>query len=138
MRLAHRVRALDPSTDRCVTVSYGKVAGSAKQWEYQQSALYTISARKRDGRPTWRYRRHLGIARRSPRLAQRDCQEWADRYGCGVIDGVRHGRGVTVEGGWDRRAFSTASTPSGSWTGLLMRSIAFGAEDSRLQTAWGN
>ena len=71
---------------QCVTVSYGQVRGAARGYRYWQPALYESSP---DGLK-WRYVQHLGTARRSERLAERDSRLLAERRQCCFVAGVRH------------------------------------------------
>jgi hypothetical protein len=80
----------------CVTVSYGQVKGRARQYRYWQPARYTIHT-THDGRRIWKYACHLGVARRSERLARQDARRYAVAEGVRYIEGVRHGRSTTQE-----------------------------------------
>jgi len=73
----------------CVTISYGKVRGGARNWRYWQPALYCKVLQK-NGKLKWHYLQHLGIARRSRKLAMLDANNFAHQYGCPFIEGVRH------------------------------------------------
>lgn len=77
------------TTMQCITISYGKVKGKAKEYRYIQPALYEAKHRK-DGVLTWRYLHHLGIARRSDKLAEKDAQEFANEYKIPLLKGIRH------------------------------------------------
>ena len=59
----------------CVTISYGKVYGNARQYKYWQPALYRKTLLK-NGTLKWRYVKHLGIARRSLDLAKKDALKY--------------------------------------------------------------
>jgi len=71
-----------------VTVSYGRVRGSARNYPYYQPAKYARHTTT-DGRVVWKYVEHCGIARRSLKLAQQDALELAERLNCDFLDNVR-------------------------------------------------
>lgn len=77
----------------CVTVSYGKVKGRAKQFPYWQPAIYKTYQNK-EGKLVWRYVQHVGTARRSPKLAKKDALEIANKHSYIYLDGVRQWRPV--------------------------------------------
>lgn len=74
----------------CVTVSYGKVRGNAKNYRYWQPAMYKVVFNKKRGCLCWKYVRHLGRARRSERLATIDAEDWSKHYKCEFDDYVRN------------------------------------------------
>ena len=74
---------------RCVTVSYGLVRGTAKQWRYHQPAVYRVVETKA-GNLQWRYIRHAGTARRSYKLAERDAMKLAWKMGIPFVHGIRN------------------------------------------------
>jgi hypothetical protein len=77
-----------------VAVSYGEVRGKAKEYPYFQPTLYRARARKRDGIPTWRHIRHLGVARRSRNLAEKDARDFSEELNATLLPGIRHGSPV--------------------------------------------
>lgn len=81
------------ATNLCVTVSYGKVSGKAKKYQYWQPALYQIHYRK-DGIAVWKYIKHLGRARRSERLATQDAIDFHKELGAIYLEGIRQYRKV--------------------------------------------
>lgn len=74
---------------KCVTVSYGKVTGKAKNYPYFQPALYK-TAKLKNGKFVWKYCGHLGTARRSVNKATNDAKEYAKDKLIAYIDGVRN------------------------------------------------
>lgn len=78
----------------CVTTSYGKVRGSAKQWPYFQPATY-IACRLADGTLAWRYAGHVARARRSRDLADRDANDYARSHGILALGGIRQWSRIT-------------------------------------------
>jgi len=75
--------------DECVTVSYGKVKGKAKQYQYRQPARYERKKLK-NGKTVWAYVGHMGTARRSPDLATKDARRIAEENNLLFVRGVRH------------------------------------------------
>lgn len=72
-----------------VTVSYGRVMGKAKNYPYFQPALYEKKKLK-NGKIVWSYVCHLGTARRSVKLAEKDAIKFASERNCSFQFNVRH------------------------------------------------
>lgn len=72
-----------------VTISYGKVRGKANNYPYFQPALYEKKKLK-NGKIVWSYVCHLGTARRSIKLAERDAINFASERNCSFQPKVRH------------------------------------------------
>jgi len=81
--------------DKCITVSYGLVKGSAKKYPYYQPAMYTAHTTL-SGKLVWKYDCHIGRARRSISLARKDAMEAAVREKCPFIEAVRQWKPVSV------------------------------------------
>lgn len=79
----------------CVTVSYGRVRGRAKNYPYHQPAEYRMKSLS-SGRVVWEYVGHLGTARRSLRLAEEDAKAYARSNKLLFIPGVRHNQQVSA------------------------------------------
>jgi len=62
-----------------ITVSYGKVVGKARQYQYWQPALYEHYVTK-EGNSIFKYVQHIGVARRSAKLAKLDAKRLAEEY----------------------------------------------------------
>lgn len=75
--------------EQCVTVSYGKVKGKAREYQYWQPAVYEVKPLK-DGTLVWRYKYHTGTARRSEKLATQDALNLAKEKGIEYRKGIRH------------------------------------------------
>jgi hypothetical protein len=80
----------------CITVSYGRVKGVAKQYRYVQACEYRTGI-LRDGTRVWKLVGTCGIARRSDRLAEDDAREVARERDCRFLVGVRHNAKVETE-----------------------------------------
>lgn len=72
----------------CVTVSYGRVRGKARNYPYFQPCIYGEHITK-DNRKVWKLNRVLGIARRSANLAKKDALEIAKNRNIPFINGIR-------------------------------------------------
>lgn len=68
-----------------VSVTYGSVVGKARNYPYFQPALYKLHICQ-DGKIVWRHVAHLGIARRSRKLALQDAIKEGEKYKCPAGD----------------------------------------------------
>ncbi len=73
---------------KCVTVSYGRVRGKAKNYPYFEPAVY-FAKRTKDGIVKWVLDYSCGGARRSARLAEQDARAIAAEKNIPFIFGVR-------------------------------------------------
>lgn len=83
-------------TNCIITVSYGQVRGSARNYPYYQPAKY-IRHTTSDGRTVWKYVEHCGTARRSPKLAEQDARFMAKLLGCDYLDNIRNWKPIETE-----------------------------------------
>jgi hypothetical protein len=88
------VRGMNNET--CITVSYGRVKGVAKQYRYVQACEYRTGTLQ-DGTVVWKLVGTCGIARRSDRLAELDAREVARERDCRFLAGIRHNAKVELE-----------------------------------------
>lgn len=82
---------------KCVTVSYGKVSGRAKQYHYVQPALYELIWSEQHLKYKWVYLEHLGRTRRSDKLALNDALEYSYKYNIPYIKNIRNNSPFTNE-----------------------------------------
>ena len=87
--------APQPEPLRCITVSYGRVRGTARNYRYYEPVIYRAKLLK-NGLLVWVVDRACGHARRSPRLALQDAEVLAERYSLPYIEGVRQFREVRL------------------------------------------
>lgn len=74
---------------KCITVSYGQVKGKARDYPYFQPAIYESYTTK-DGRKLWKYIKHIGVARRSVKLCEKDTVDLSRKLDLLYIKKVRH------------------------------------------------
>lgn len=80
---------------KCITVSYGRVAGKMKNYPYFQPVLYEEYTTK-DNRKLWKYVDHIGTPRRSIDLAKYDAKEISKQDSIPYIPGVRNWTPITI------------------------------------------
>lgn len=80
--------------NKCITISYGRVRGTAKNYTYHQPCIYEEYITK-DGRKVWKLHSVVGIARRSFRLAKEDAKKIAYEEKIPYLSGIRQWRSIS-------------------------------------------
>jgi hypothetical protein len=73
---------------RCVTVTYGRVKGSAKKYPYYQAATYYEHVTK-DGRSVWWLENVIAGTFRSRDLAVKHAKDKAVEHGIPYLENIR-------------------------------------------------
>jgi hypothetical protein len=81
---------------KCVTVSYGRVKGKAKQFAYHQPCLYQEYQTK-SGSRVWKLVQPLGRARRSRKLAIEDASYFCHECEVPYIENIRQWRAIEID-----------------------------------------
>lgn len=87
----------DRTPPQFIAFSYGKVKGRARSYPYYQGAVYGVRLRKSDNTLVAYYHSHVGVARRSSTLAERDIREYAEKNGLVYVGHMRHGDVIDME-----------------------------------------
>lgn len=80
---------------KCITISYGRVKGKAKNYPYYQPCMYEQYITK-DGRKVWKLYKVLGTAHRSERLAREDAMKYCRQYHLAYESGIRQWMKVKI------------------------------------------
>lgn len=82
---------------KCITVSYGRVRGRARRFQYWQPAVYR-EGRTKSGKLVWKLHSLPDfVARRSYRLAEQDAKAWGVGIGLPYFEHIRHNQPITAE-----------------------------------------
>ena len=78
--------------NQCLTVSYGRVRGIAKNYPYHQPCIYEeyiIQTGENKGKKVWKLVRTAGPARRSLNIVYRDVKNLSKQLNIPFIEGIR-------------------------------------------------